>query len=340
MLTTVPDGAVHVVAAVLVSAGTVFIAQRAADSHQGGKWEFPGGKVHAGENAYAALQRELREETGIEVNAARPLVRITHAYPDKKVFLDVWRVETWAGVPHGREGQSVRWADIGTLHPSEFPAADRPVLWRLQLPPLYVISNALAWGSDVFLRKLETAVVAGVRLVQLRESGMAEADFAALAREVVPLCRRHGARILLNAEPALVLECGADGVHLNGARLRSLTMRPLDPNRFVAASCHNAEELLKAAAIGADFAVLSPVASTPSHPDAVALGWDRLADLTARTEIPVYALGGMRGEDVDAAIAAGAQGVALMRGVWDVPDITAVVHRVLGDQAGAAASLR
>src|SRR5947207_14942167 len=100
---TAADQPVHVAVGVVADRKGFFITRRASTAHQGGKWEFPGGKVHAGESAFAALQRELHEELGIEVREARPLMQTHHAYLDKKVLLDVRWVTACAGDAHGRE---------------------------------------------------------------------------------------------------------------------------------------------------------------------------------------------------------------------------------------------
>lgn len=334
-LTTVPDGALHVVAAVLVRGGSVFVTQRPAGSHLAGKWEFPGGKVHAGESALAALTRELHEETGIEMRAAQPLTRILHAYPEKTVLLDVWRVTAWNGTPHGREGQSVKWAAAEELRPSDFPEADRPVLRRLQLPPVYAISDAARQGVETFRRRLDTALVAGLRLLQIREPGMATGELAAFASAVIGQCRAHGAKVVLNADPGLVRDCGADGVHLASRRLRQFAERPLGPDLLVGASCHDVEELALAQRIGADLAVLSPVVHTASHPGTEPLGWERFSGMVAACGLPVYALGGMTLQDCDAAKAAGAQGIALIRGLWDSTADTAAMTALRRIQAAA-----
>ena len=93
---------VHVAAAVIRGAdGRVLIAKRPQDKHQGGLWEFPGGKVEEGEAVERALARELEEELGIRVEAARPLIQVQHDYPDKQVLLDVWEVSSFTGEPHG-----------------------------------------------------------------------------------------------------------------------------------------------------------------------------------------------------------------------------------------------
>jgi 8-oxo-dGTP diphosphatase len=95
-----------------------------------------------------------------------------------------------------------------------------------------------------------------------------------------------------------------------------LVQRPLPADRWLGVSCHDAAELLHAVRIGADFATLSPIFPTPDHEHAQALGWERFADLVAHAPMPVYALGGMEGEDIDAAWMAGAQGIAAIRGLW------------------------
>jgi 8-oxo-dGTP diphosphatase len=119
-------------------------------------------------------------------------------------------------------------------------------------------------------------------------------------------------RLLINHDIELARELGV-GVHLRAAQLRELDQRPLPVSQWVGASCHGADELERAAAIGADFATLSPVCATSSHPDASPLGWDRLAELVREARLPVYALGGLGPDDLDRARAAGAQGVAGIR---------------------------
>lgn len=125
----------HVVAAVILneSEGSVLLARRPKNKHQGGKWEFPGGKVEAAEAVPIALQRELDEELGI--NAAPDqmsrYIEIRHRYPDKNIFLDVWLVTAFSGNPYGREGQEVRWFAKQELINLDFPAANTPILDKL-----------------------------------------------------------------------------------------------------------------------------------------------------------------------------------------------------------------
>ena len=124
---------VHVAVGIVRDAsGAVLIARRAAAAHQGGLWEFPGGKVEAGETVSAALARELHEELGIHVQTAAPWLQVRHAYADRQVLLDVWQVDAYQGEPQGREGQPVAWAAVAGLHEVDFPAADAPIIAALR----------------------------------------------------------------------------------------------------------------------------------------------------------------------------------------------------------------
>ena len=127
------SGTVHVAVGIVAdSTGAILIARRPDHAHQGGLWEFPGGKVEADETVATALQRELHEELGITVQAAEPWLQVRHAYPDKTVLLDVWQVTAWRGEPHGREGQPLRWTSPLELADFAFPAADEPIIARLR----------------------------------------------------------------------------------------------------------------------------------------------------------------------------------------------------------------
>ena len=124
---------VHVaVAVILNSQQEVLLAFRQAHQHQGGLWEFPGGKVNAGESVYNTLVREINEELGVEVTAAEALIKVSHDYVDKSVLLDVWHVVNFSGIPIGREGQQLRWCAIDDLNAIDFPAANTPIISAVQ----------------------------------------------------------------------------------------------------------------------------------------------------------------------------------------------------------------
>ena len=129
--------AIRVVAAALYDgAGRVLIAQRPHGKHLAGRWEFPGGKLGAGESERDALRRELREELGVEVTSARPFMRLSHAYPDRQIELSLWIVEGFAGTPRPLDGQALKWVARAGLRAEDILEADRPFVEALaELPP-------------------------------------------------------------------------------------------------------------------------------------------------------------------------------------------------------------
>jgi 8-oxo-dGTP diphosphatase len=124
---------IRVVAAALYDAhGRVLIAQRPAGKHMAGRWEFPGGKVSADETDEQALARELTEELGITVAAARPLLTISHDYPDRSIELSMWVVERYTGEPRSLDGQQLKWVPPTALLEEDVLEADRPFIEALQ----------------------------------------------------------------------------------------------------------------------------------------------------------------------------------------------------------------
>ncbi len=306
---------VEVAAAVLINgSGEFLLAQRPAGKVYAGYWEFPGGKVEPGESAAAALTRELREELGVEVDTAYPWFTRDFDYAHAAVRLRFFRVYDWRGELQGREQQQFAWQRVGAIGVAPVLPANGPILRALELPDTYGITSAADGGSTAFLPRLEAALKGGLRLIQVREKAMGDDELCRFANEVVLLARSHGARVLVNGSPELAAAAGADGVHMTAARLMRCAQRPVVG--WCAASCHNDAELQRARDLGLDFVVLGPLAATPSHPGAPALGWTRFAELIGDYPLPVYALGGMRGSDLQQARQHGAHGLAMLRGAW------------------------
>ncbi|MEJ2326165.1 MAG: Nudix family hydrolase [Chromatiaceae bacterium] len=295
--------------------GRILVTRRADGAHQGGRWEFPGGKLEPGEDVEQALRRELDEELGVRVLTARPLIQVPHDYGDRCVLLDVHLVTAYAGEPHSREGQPLAWWYPDVMDPAVFPDADRPIITALRLPDLCLVTGAEGHGTDAFPRRMGLALEQGVRMVQLRAHRLDLPEYRVLASRAFALCEQFGARLLLNADPGETHDLPCHGYHLTGARLREPgATRP--EGRWLGASCHTARDLGRAAQLGLDYAFLSPVRRTASHPDGVPLGWEGFALLARAAVMPVFALGGLGPQDLPEAFRRGAQGVAAIRGLW------------------------
>ncbi|MFU8897244.1 MAG: Nudix family hydrolase [Gammaproteobacteria bacterium] len=329
----------HVVAAVLEDAdGRVLIAQRPPGKSFAGQWEFPGGKVDAGEGRFAGLVRELDEELGIQVEAARPLIRYRHAYPDLVVDLDAWRVTRWRGEPRGCEGQALAWHEPARLLHEGLLPADAVIVNALRLPPVMLVTPPAAPdGEGAFLDALE-AYAASCRqagpqsspLICLRRPDLDAGALLELAAGAACRLDGTGARLLLHGDSAALapllrnppaalrarLGDAVAGLHVPARSLPALSERPVPDDVWFGASCHGAAELEAAVRVRADYAFLGNVLPTASHPGQPGLGWDAFTAMVADLPLPVYAIGGLKPADLDNAWAAGAQGVAAIRGLW------------------------
>jgi 8-oxo-dGTP diphosphatase len=313
---------VHVAVGVIVNAdGDILIAKRPLDVHQGGLWEFPGGKVDAGETIQQALLRELHEELAIDVLASRPLIQIRHHYPDKSVLLDVHTITQFTGSPVGNEGQPVQWVDAKALDSFEFPAANRPIIAAINLPEKYAITGAYLDEVD-FVTRLNSVLAKGVRLVQLRINNFNADEHQALLDAALQAVDRSDANLVINCSLAEYNRATQSrpysniGLHLNRHHAAVLSQRPVAQQVLFGVSCHNAAEIVHAQHIGADYVLLSPVLPTASHPSSALLGWESFAALVELANIPVYALGGVGEEHITIAQSCGAQGVAGISAWW------------------------
>lgn len=316
---------IHVAVGILVKPnGEYLLASRPQGKGWAGWWEFPGGKIEAGEAPEQALSRELHEELGITPTQTQQWLTRKYDYPQthdsaaKTVLLHFYFVQAWVGELRAKEGQQLAWQHPQNTSVSPILPANAPIMKALSLPPVYAISNVAEMGEAAFLTALENRLEQGLRLIQVREKQLNEVELTGLVSKVLALAKPFGAKVLLNHHLDLALKLGAHGVHLSSQAAQSLVEKPANlPESFLlAASCHNAAELGHAQRLGCDFAVLSPVLPTLSHVGAPTLGWDAFASLIKHYEIPVYALGGMSRGDIAKALSCGARGVAMLRGAW------------------------
>jgi len=313
---------VHVAVGVVVNTdGKILIAKRPLSAHQGGLWEFPGGKVDAGETIEQALVRELQEELAIDVLASQPLIQIRHHYPDKSVLLDIHKITQFLGAPIGNEGQPIQWVDAKELSNFEFPAANRPIISGINLPEKYLITGAFLDNVD-FIARLDRVLAAGLRVVQLRVADFCADRHQSLFDAVLATVNQAKAKLIINcslAEFNRLVQSFPDedlGLHLNRHHAAVIDVRPVGQDVLFGISCHSAEEITHAQNIGADYLLLSPVLPTASHPATNPLGWDSFSALVELANIPVYALGGVGEEHIKIAQSYGAQGVAGISAWW------------------------
>ncbi|MBT8136667.1 MAG: Nudix family hydrolase [Gammaproteobacteria bacterium] len=304
---------IEVIAGVITDAsGRVLLAQRLPGSHMAGRWEFPGGKLEPGELEREGLVRELTEELAIEVTAASPLIGLRHEYPDRVVDLAIWRVDSYRGTPTGAEGQALCWAGVDSLHTIDLLEADLPIIDALRLPALQAITPPDLTDPQLLEQQVIDAVSRGAGMLQLRLPAATVAQLRELVGIAVAAAR--GCRVIVNGEPRtaamLARDGGAAGIHVPSRFLPALEETGRPDELVLGVSCHDADELALAVRCGANYASLSPVRATLSHPDAVPIGWDHFEALARAANLPVYALGGVVRDDLDRARRAGAQGIA------------------------------
>jgi 8-oxo-dGTP diphosphatase len=295
-----------VVAVIKNNKEQILISLRKKMVPQGGKWEFPGGKIEGCESIESALARELEEELGIVVINSIPLINVTYDYTGLKVRLYARVVEDYSGLAVGREGQKIQWVDKKLLSDYKFPEASEPIIKAIKLARKYAIINS----SDIeeVLQQLDKLAIQGIKLVQIRAKALDAQQMDNFLNRLNESCINLGVIYLLNLGAVVNLQ-NISGLHLSSQQLMALTEKPIH-NGYIAASCHNLEELQKAEHLNLDFVVLSPIKETSSHLGAKLLGWELFSQLVEQINIPVYALGGLNKSDYNQAINLFAQGIS------------------------------
>ncbi|MDP1807530.1 MAG: NUDIX domain-containing protein, partial [Acidimicrobiales bacterium] len=250
------------------------LTERKPGKDAAGFWELPGGQVEPGESPAQAAARELFEEVGVRADELAPWRVYEHDFPTKRVRLHWFTVRRWSGEAKGREGQRVAWVDpadptVGPLLPSNELA-----LATLALPELVGVARVshTPGAPEELLATIPSLVAGGMRLLIVRALELAPGQRVQLTRRLRQLRRDTELRLLLSGTALEARQAGACGLHSSAAALAGMIERP--PVRLWAVSAHNARDIERASALGADVVLVSPVLPTPAHPGDEALGWD------------------------------------------------------------------
>ena len=228
--------------------GAVLLGQRVPGKPYAGWWEFPGGKLEAGESVAQALARELHEELGIEVRESFAWVVREFVYPHARVRLHFRRVFDFEGEPHSREGQAFVWCRPDAIDVAPLLPATVPVIGWLRLPTLWIDCSSPTADE----RAIESAVARARRpaVLVLDAPSIARQRFEARFYRIRSLASALGAKLLVGAAHPPSYARAADGVLLGPTQLRAIDARP--PGALVAARCESVPDVERAAALGID----------------------------------------------------------------------------------------
>ena len=295
-----PKPIVDVAIAILIHRGKILVGWREEQQHQGGKHEFPGGKVEQGETPEEACRREIYEEVGIGLKDWHQFDYIHHEYDDIIVNLHLFHSyvpDELLNLIH----QPWAWYTRDQLLHLNFPKANKNIIKRLYWPHLIKISNTLstAESSDALLYW---------RIEEFEPQYI---------EQLTALDEGQRSSLIINVDiwwqlsPELQKQIKT--VHLKQSQLMNLHKGDLTVGVRYIAACHDAVSLKQAQQIGCDAVFISPVKPTTTHPEAVALGWERFSELAQNSQIPVFALGGVHPDDLATAQQHGAYGLAGIR---------------------------
>ena len=193
-----------------------------------------------------------------------------------------------------------------------------------------VTSRARGMDEAALFRRIEAAVRGGAGMVQLREKGLGRAALLEEAKRFTALCRRLGAVSIINDDPEIALEAGADGVHVGQGDLEAGRARALlGPGKILGVSAHSAEEARAAQAAGADYLGCGAAFATGTKADAKPISRETIREITAAVEIPVVAIGGIGRENILALKGLGLSGVAVVSGIFGQEDPEAAARELL-----------
>jgi len=306
---------VNVSVAVLINTdGQVLLGQRPFTKSWEGWWEFPGGKIEKNESSVDALYREIYEEIGIKITQFEIWVTRQHSYDNLDVTLHFFKVYKWEGKVTSKENQKLVWTYLQDPKVSPILPANLFIQKAFDLPRYYAITNLSESSKKLFLNQLQNRIDDGLKMIQVREKDISLENLKMFSKEVVSICKPQGVKVIINSYVDLAYEIEADGVHLTSKDLHNIKKRP--QNLIVSASCHTQEDFNIADKMNINFAVLSTVKKTLSHPNTKPMGWNKFQQIVNKSNIPIYALGGLGIKDYNDALKNGAIGISSQRLIW------------------------
>ena len=301
MWTVIAKNVIDVAIAILLHKSKVLVGWRQANQHQGNKHEFPGGKVEQGETPEQACRREIYEEVGIGLKDWHGFDVIRHEYDDVIVNLHIFH----AYVPDALLElihQPWAWYSRDQLKELNFPKANDVILQRLLWPHLIKVNEQL------------TTLPQQESLFYWRISNE---SINAIEQQLETLTDEQYQKLIINFDIwnqlDSVFQKKINTIHLKQSQLMGLKKGELIVGKRFIAACHDAVSLQHAHHIGCDAVLLSPVNITETHPETKVLGWDGFAELAEKSDIPVFALGGVVPTDMEQAQKHHAYGLAGIR---------------------------
>ncbi len=298
---------IQVACALIWRNGQILLSKRHQSAHQGGLWEFPGGKFETGEDPKSCLNRELEEELGIRMQDAAFMFQIPWDYGDKAIRLWVYEVFVFEGEPRGLEGQTVQWFSADAVKTLQFPKANDAIVRAIGLPRMLRIYDPslmvepVIWGTQTEDRCL------------LYFRGLPPGVELDTAIDAALSC---GHQVILTLDQLLCFRSGC-GVHLRKTDHLADALDQLDQLNDpwpITAGIRHERDIERQRMWPSDALLISPVRETPSHGDMQPLGWERFSQLARSVGVPAYALGGMTREDQSIVTEHAGFGVAGIRG--------------------------
>lgn len=296
---------IHVAIALLLYRGKVLVGWRNADQHQGNKYEFPGGKIEAGETPVEACRREIFEEVGIGIQQWHAFDVIHHVYDDVEVFLHLFHATVPEQYLHDIQ-KPWTWYGRDQLFALNFPKANQAIIQRLYWAHQIKISDNLSALS------IKKSLDDNAQFFYFRTT----ADQVAVT-QISQLAANALSRLIVNIELWQQLpehlQKSIAAVHYKQHQLMDLHIEQLPIGLRCIAACHDLVSLQRAQILGFDAVMLSPVFATQTHPEAKGLGWEKFAEYAKTCDLPVFALGGLSQADLAIAQQHYAYGIAGIR---------------------------